>query len=309
MSSERVRVLVMRHGTFYTPLIASIAGGFLADQGIEAEYAVRGDGDDPWTMLEDGEVDVIQSAVSSSWSRREKGKSSAPRHFATINRRDGFWISERGMGGLSITAVASAHDVGPLDWKRLEGRTLFADHGPQPLAMLRFAAESRGVDWSRVEVVDKGTPDQMMAAFRGGTGDFIHLQGPAPQQLARDGIAHVAGSVGAVLPELAFSSLCAMPRFLETGTARRFAAGFREGLRWAIEGPAGKIAAMIAPFFKGVNLGVLSSSVAAYKGLGCWNVDPAIRPEHYAQALAVFRKCGGIREDHPYEEVVRPVPE
>ncbi len=307
MSSERVRVLVMRHGTFYTPLIASIAGGFLADLGIESAYAVRRPGDDPWKMLEDGEVDVIQSAVSSSWSRREKGIPSAPRHFAAINRRDGFWISERGMGGLSITAVASAHDAGPFDWKRLEGRALLADHGPQPIAMLRFAAESQGVDWGRVEVVDLGTPDQMMAAFREGTGDFIHLQGPAPQQLARDGIGHVAGSVGAILPELAFSSLCAMPRFLETDTASRFVAGFREGLRWSIEGPAGKIAAMIAPFFKGSNLGVLSSSVAAYKGLGCWNVDPAIRPEHYEEALRVFRKCGGITQEHPYEDVVQPV--
>lgn len=308
MSSERVRVLVMRHATFYTPLVAAIAGGYLTEAGVEAEYLVRQPGDDPWRMLETGEVQIIQSAVSSSWSRREKGMPVRPRHFAQINRRDGFWITARGLGGTSITAMTSSQDVGPFEWKRLEGKTIVADHGPQPLAMLRFAAESGGVDWSQVHVVDAGSPSQMIEAFRQGVGDFVHLQGPAPQQLVRDGAGHVVASVGVALPELAFSSLCAMPDFLGTETGRRFAAGFREALRWSVEGPAGKIAAMIAPFFKDSNLGVLSSSVASYKGLGCWNPDPTIHPEHYERSLTVFRKTGGILGDHPYDEVVVAVP-
>ena len=36
----------------------------------------------------------------------------------------------------------------------------------------------------------------MDQAFRDGQGDYIHQQGPAPQQLERDGVGHVVASVG-----------------------------------------------------------------------------------------------------------------
>ncbi len=309
MSSSRVRILMMRHGTFYTPVIAAVAGGFLRGEGLEAEYRVKRPGEDALALFGNGEIDIAQSAVSSSWARLARGLENLPLHFAQINRRDGFWLTARGAGGLSITAVSSTHDTGPFDWTALEGRTVLADHGPQPLAMLKYAARRQGVDWDRVRIVDAGEAPAMDAAFRAGQGDFIHHQGPAPQQLLRDGVGHVVASVGEAMPPLAFSSLSAMPEFLETSTARAFMRAYRKALAWAVGGPAGKIAAMIAPYFKDVNLGVLSSSVAAYKGLGCWDRDPAIPEELYDRALDVFTATGGLVERPPYADVVAAPPD
>ena len=304
MPSARVRILMMRHATFYTPVIAAVAGGFLRKEGLEAEYIVKEPDRDALAMLRNGEIEIIQSAVSSNWSRIEKGIRNLPVHFAQINQRDGFWIVARGTGGLSVTTHSSTHDSGPFDWKRLEGRSIVADHGPQPLAMLRYAAQQQGVDWDRVEIIDAGAPGEMDAAFRDGRGDFCHQQGPGPQQLLRDGVGHVVASVGEAMPPVAFSSLSADPAFLETETARAFMRGYRNALAWAVGGPAGKIAAMISPYFKGVNLGVLSSSVASYKGLGCWSRDPAISKEYYHQAQQVFTATGMLSTRPPYEDVV-----
>lgn len=309
MSATRVRILMMRHATFYAPVIAAVAGGFLRDEGLDAEYRVKSPDDDALAMLQNGEIEIAQSAVSSNWSRIEKGLGNLPVHFAGINQRDGFWITARGSGGVSITASASAHDTGPFDWKRLEGQTILADHGPQPFAMLRYAGQLEGVDWNRVNAVDAGDVGRMDTAFRDGQGDFIHQQGPAPQQLLRDGIGYVVASVGEVIPPVAFSSLSAMPGFLDTDAARRFMRGYRKALAWVTGGPAGKIAAMIAPYFKGVNLGVLSSSVASYKGLGCWSRDPVISKALYGQALEVWSSTGGLTQRPRYEDVVVPPPE
>ena len=304
MSSSRVRILMMRHATFYTPVITAIAGGYLKEEGVDAEYILRSPDQNPLEMLQNGEVEICQSAVSSSFTRIEKGLRNLPVHFAQINRRDGFWISGRGSGGLSITAQTSSHDTDQFDWTRLEGCTILADHGPQPLAMLEYAARQQGVDWNRVDVIDAGNPASMDAAFRDGQGDFIHQQGPAPQQLLRDGVGHTVTSVGNAMPEVAFSSLAAMPDYLETETARAFMRGYRKALAWAIGGPAGKIALMISPYFKDSNLGIVSSSVASYKKLRCWSKDPVISKELYEQALEVFIQTGKLTKRPPYEDVV-----
>jgi NitT/TauT family transport system substrate-binding protein len=309
MPSTRVRILMMRHATFYTPVIAAIAGGFLEREGLEAEYLVKEPDQDALALFENGEIEIAQSAVSSSWARIERGLRNLPVHFAQVNQRDGFWVTARGTGGISMTAVTSTHDSGPFDWTRLEGRTILADHGPQPLTMLKYAAQQQGVDWNRVKVVDAGDVGSMDAAFRDGQGDFIHQQGPSPQQLLRDGVGHIVASVGEAMPAVAFSSLSAMPVFLETETAAAFMRGYRKALSWAAGGPAGKIAAMLAPYFKGMNLGVLSSSVASYKGLGCWNKDPVISKELYEQALEVFASTGGLTQRPLYEDVVARPPE
>ena len=81
MSSSRVRILMMRHATFYTPVIAAISGGFLKEEGLDVEYLVRSPDQNPLEMLQKGEVEISQSAVSSSWMRIEKGLQNLPGSF------------------------------------------------------------------------------------------------------------------------------------------------------------------------------------------------------------------------------------
>jgi len=61
----------MRHASFCTPLIGTIAGGFLGAEGFDGVYQVRPLDRNPFEMLMTEEVDLMQSAVSSSWARIE----------------------------------------------------------------------------------------------------------------------------------------------------------------------------------------------------------------------------------------------
>ncbi len=167
-----IRMMVSRSSAFYSPLICSIAAGFLEDEGLSATYRILGKGQRSHVLIRNGCVDIMQSAVSSNWKAIERGEAPLPIHFAQINQRDGFFL-------------VGCEDDPSFQWKKLEGRTLLADHGLQPLVMLRYAVHHNGADWRKIHVIDAGTPEEMEVCFRAGAGDYVHLQAPAPQQLER----------------------------------------------------------------------------------------------------------------------------
>ncbi|MGC8794821.1 MAG: ABC transporter substrate-binding protein, partial [Bryobacteraceae bacterium] len=214
-----MRIVVSRHSAFYSPLIATLAAGFLEQEGLAATYRPLAPGERAQDLVARGEADVVQSAVSSSWLARERGESSLPVHFAQINCRDGFFLVGR-------------QRESPFEWKSLEGRSLLADHAPQPLAMLQYASFRQGVRWDRVEAIDAGTPEQIADGFRAGRGDYAHLQGPAAQQLEHEGCGWVVALVGEAMPPVAFSSLLASRSFLETSAARAFLRAYVRAREW-----------------------------------------------------------------------------
>lgn len=287
----KIRILVSRHSTFYSPVIAAVTAGFLAEEGLEPEYRVLPRGQTARDMIRKGEVDVVQAAVSSSWGPLEKGEQDLAVHFAQINQRDGFFLTGR--------------EPDPdFQWKKLEGRTLLADHGAQPLIMLEYAAHCQGVDWSRITVIDAGSVEEIDAAFRSGRGDYVHQQGPSPQQLEVEGIGYVVAAVGDAMPAVAFSSLMASRDFLQTETANAFTRAYRRARSWVTGSSAEEIADREAALFPGTAREALSKSITRYQALGCWEGDIRIPRELYEQALDVFAHGAAISARHAYEEVV-----
>jgi NitT/TauT family transport system substrate-binding protein len=285
-----LRIMVSRHSAFYSPLIATIAAGFLERQGIQAEYSILGKGQRSAALIRDGAVDIMQSAVSSNWKPMDQGEAPLPVHFAQINRRDGFFLVAR--------------DPDPaFAWKTLEGRELLADHAPQPLVMLKYAARHNGVEWARIGAVDAGTPEEMARAFRGGRGSYVHLQSPAAHQLEHEGVGHVVASVGASMPPVAFSSLCASREFVKTPVCGRFLEAYRNSREWVRGAPPEEVARAEAAYFEGFSIEAVAKAIGAYQKLGCWEGETAIPRDLYEQALNVFQADGGQTVRYPYDEV------
>src|SRR5262249_16334926 len=270
--------------------------GFLSTEGFESTYEVLAPGSDAQELIRNGKIDIVQSAISSSWARMEKNEGNLAVHFAQINRRDGFFLTGRSPDQ-------------SFNWKKLEGASLLADHGLQPLAMLKYAAHLNGADWNKIRVIDAGSVDQIDAAFRSGLGDYVHQQGPAPQQLEREGIGPMVASVGETRPPVAFSSLMASQEFLKTDGAKAFIRAYARARQWVNQGPAEEIAAREIEFFPQTDRKTLARTIARYQALGCWDGDLAITREHYEQALNVFLYSGKISRQHPYDDVVVRPPE
>ena len=295
LAVARIRIMFSRFSAFYSPLIAAQAAGFLEAQGLDAEFSVAGPGISPQAGLRDGALDLIQSAVSASFLALERGETPDLVHFAQINQRDGFFIAAR--------AVDPA-----FAWGKLAGARVLVDHGTQPLAMFKYALHRRGVDYGALSVVDAGSPEAMQAAFRSGQGDYVHLQGPAPQQLEADGVGHVVAAVGEAIGPVAFSSLCARRDFIATDMARAFTAAYARARAWVRETPAARVAEIEAGHFGDVDREVLTRTIAAYQHLGCWNGSLAIPRDAYEVTLDVFQHSGLISRRHPYDAVVTAPP-
>lgn len=291
----KIQIMFSRFSAFYSPLVATEAAGFLREEGLEAEFSVAGAGPAPRERLRAGEVHLIQSAVSSSFALLEQNDVLDIVHFAQVNQRDGFFLAGR------------APDA-DFAWDRLRGARVLADHGGQPRAMLTYALHKQGIDPGDLELVDAGTPDAMIAAFRAGEGDYVHLQGPAPQQLERDGAGHIVASVGEAIGPVAFSSLCATRAWLETDMAAAFVRAYARARPWVDQTPAQEVARREAPFFPGVDQEALAAAILAYQRLGTWRPPLEITREAFEVTLDVFAHSGLISERHAYESVVVPPP-
>src|SRR5207302_4182606 len=193
--SDEISIQFTRFSAFYSPLIAAIAGGFLRDEGLTAKHSIAPPGKSAIESVVAGTVHVCQSAPSQGFGTLEQGQTPPALHFAQINEKDGFFLTGR------------APDP-DFTWDKLKDKNVLVDHGGQPLAMFKYACYRRGLDYKAIGAVDVPSA-QMDGAFRRGQGDYIHQQGPAPQQLEHDGAGHVVASVGEAIGPCAFSSLAA----------------------------------------------------------------------------------------------------
>ncbi|MBI3776270.1 MAG: ABC transporter substrate-binding protein [Gammaproteobacteria bacterium] len=293
----QINIMALRHSAFYSPLLLCMAGGYLRAEGLEPAYTVATPDRTVPNSLADGTCHVAQSAVATSFAALERGAALHIAHFAQINVRDGFFIAGR-------------KPEPNFTWRNLVGKNVLVDHFFQPLAMLKYGLHCHGVDFAQLNVIDAGDVRAIEHAFRNGQGDYVHLQGPAPQQLEHDGVGYVVAAVGDAVGQVAFSSLCATREWLDTDMARAFMRAYQRARAFAHSAPAAEIAALEtgAGFFPGVDRDVLTRTVAAYQNLGCWSGDVTISPQSYENLLDVFLFSGLITRRHAYNLAVMAPP-
>ncbi len=292
--AQAISIQFTRFSAFYSPLIATIAGGFLREEGFEPTHSIAALGKSAIAGLLDGSVQIAQSAPSQGFGPLEKGEQPPAVHFAQINEKDGFFITARNA------------DPG-FSWDKLKTGKTLVDHGAQPLAMFKYACFRKGLDWKSLPIVDAGI-DTMDQAFRKGSGDHIHQQGPSPQQLEHDGVGHIVASVGEAIGPLAFSSLAATRQWLATDDAKRFTRAYRKARAWLIATPAAQVAEVEAAFFPNIHRDVLAQTIATYQKLGCWTPHVEITRPAFEVTLDVFEYAGLISKRHRYEDVIAQPP-
>lgn len=289
--AEKIKIMALRHSAFYSPLLYTISGGFLAAEGLEAEYRVATPDKSVFECLADGSAHLSQLAVAASFPALERGEIPDVVHFAQINKRDGFFLAGR-------------PQVQAFCWPQLIGKKVLVDHLFQPIAMFKYALHKLNIDEKQIDIIDAGDVDAMDAAFRAGIADYIHQQGPAPQQLEHDGKAKVVAAVGDVIGDVAFSSLCATRAWLASEPAAAFMRAYRKACVALLATPAAVIAESEARFFPHIDPEVLTLTIGAYQRLGCWSEDADISEASYDTLLDVFAYNGLIGRRHPYEAAI-----
>ena len=275
---------------FYSPLISTMTGGFLEQEGLSYDWSVAAPGTSAIAALEDGTAQVVQSTISQGFNRLEKGQPNTSRHFALINDMDGFFITSR-------------EPDASFKWSHLEGAEVLVHHGGQPMTMFTFACHKAGIDINKIKIIDAGNAKEMDAAFRRGEGQYIHQQGPAPQQLEADKAGYVVAALGPVIEPCAFSSLAAMPDWLATDEGKAFCRAYQNTRDYMNDTSAADIAAAQKPLFPNTDEAVLAECIKAYQDMGCWPRHMAITDKGYDAMLDIFTYDGKITRRHPYDDV------
>ena len=117
---SQIRIQFTRFSAFYSPLIATISGGFLKDEGLDPVHSIAPAGVSAISALIDGSAEVVQSALSQGFTALEKGEDQPVVHFAQINEMDGFFLASR----------SSEVDF---DWNMLSGKEVLVadDNDPE----------------------------------------------------------------------------------------------------------------------------------------------------------------------------------
>ncbi|MDH5536119.1 MAG: ABC transporter substrate-binding protein, partial [Betaproteobacteria bacterium] len=280
---------------FYSPLISTMSGGFLKAEGLDPKWSVSPPGVSALAALKDGSAHVVQSALSQGFTSLNQGETPEAVHFAQVNEMDGFFITGR-----------KADPA--FSWKKLERAEVVMFKGGQPQAMFKYACHKAGIDFHKIKPICPGGAAEIDKAFRDGQGQYVHQQGPFPQQLQADGVGHVVAQVGKQIGPCGFSSLAATREWLKTDMAKAFIRAYKNTRVYMNETPAAEIAKAEKPYFPKIDEKVLSECIATYQKLGCWTPHVEITRAAYEKTLDVYEYNGELKQRYRYEQVCAEPP-
>ena len=291
----RIRLRVAFRNMFYTTIYAAVAGGFLAGEGLDIDFAHIPAGQSSTDLLKAGAIDITQSGISRSLMDLDAGSADPPLHIAEINRRDGFFLLSRR----------------PTDgwrWADLDGATLIpVGFTPVPYTTLQAAMRWHGVDPARVNLLDGLSAEQMLAHFRSGAADYIQVPYPFAGQLIDEGSGHLAATLADESGAICYSSFAAMESYLadHPDTVQRFVTGYAKAQRWVADSDAAAVADCIAAVFPDYARELLTEGIQRYQAAGIWATDPLIRPAGYNRMRDALIAGGLVQGYHPYARLVR----
>ena len=289
-SMSKINIEFTLFSAFYSPLISTMTGGFLKEEGLDFEFTVSAPGVTAITALDDGSADVVQSTLSQGFNTLNKGNLPKCVHFAQINEMDGFFLTGR--------------EKDPnFSWDKLEGAEVLVHHGGQPMTMFKYACFKAGINMNKIKIIDAGNAGEMDKAYRAGIGQFIHQQGPAPQQLEADGVGHVVTALGPLIGACGFSSLAARPEWLKSEEAKAFTRAYIKTRNYMNDASAAEIAAAEKPLFPSIDEAVLADCIHTYQNMGVWTRHIDITDDGYNAMLDIFEYDGMLKTRYAYDQV------
>ena len=304
-----IKVMSSRHSAFYTPLLLAIELGstdqsFMKSmsEDFECTYSVAESNENIYEKISNGEIDIAQSSVSGSWNNKY---SKDIVHFAEINKMDGFHLVQR----------SDNENDEKFDWEMLNQKEILVDHSSQPLYMFKYACSKKNINFDNLNVIDAGSPENMIKKFREGKGDFIHLQAPQSidltydqfdeegKNIIRSKVGNIVEYIGKIIGPLSFSTLICKREYLDTKEYHKFIEIFHTTKLFAQTQDPSKISEIIFEFFPETDVDALEKTISIYQKLNCWNGEVNISEDHYDTTLEVFRNSG-VEGIFPYSEIV-----
>lgn len=290
-----VRVNEVTHSLFYMPQYLAMALGYFEEEGLEVEVTNGNGADNVMTALLTGEADIGLMGCEANIYVYLQGKKDYPKVIGQLTKRDGSFLVAR-------------TDTENFDYSNIEGSTvLMGRKGGMPAMILQYVLNNKGyTDGVNITMDYSIQFGALGPAFTGGTGDFVPLFEPAASQLVQEGKGYIVSAIGMDSGEIPYTCYTATAEFLKDNSEKveKFLRAVWRGTEHALSHSAEDCARLVAPYFEGTTLELLTTAIQNYQDFDVWTVTPVTDREAFSRIQDIMENAGELSQRVDYEKIV-----
>jgi NitT/TauT family transport system substrate-binding protein len=198
------------------------------------------------------------------------------------------------------------------DWKMLTGKKVMGWRtGTTPGVFFEAAMKARRLDIKGgMDLVTSVSVPARMGAWQAGQFDFAVFFEPEVSRLETAGQAFPVASIGKEIGPVDYTVFIATDAYLKKNPAvvQRFTDAVYKAQKWTATADAREAARLASPYFPGMAVELIASSIERYRKFGIWKTDPETKPEALARLQDLLIEGGVLKPDKrvKFESVVDP---
>lgn len=294
-SDNVVRLTEVTHSLFYTPQYLALALGYFEEEGITVEISNGSGADNVMTALLTNEADIGLMGCEANIYVYLQGKKDYPKVIGQLTKRDGSFLVGR-------------TKTDNFDYSGIDGKTvLMGRTGGMPAMILQYVLNNKGyVNGQNINMDYTIQFGALGAAFTGGTGDFVPLFEPAASQLVTEGKGYIVSAIGMDSGEIPYTCYTATEKFISShpDKTQKFLRAVWKGSDFALTHSANEIAELVAPYFEGTSLPLLTKAVQNYKDFDVWTTTPVTDRQAFERIQDIMQNAGQLSARVDYDVIV-----
>lgn len=290
-----IRVNEVTHSIFYAPLYVAINNGYFEEEGITIELTNAGGSDASMTALLSGSADISLMGPETVVYVANQGKKNHPVVFGQLTKKDGSFLVGR-------------NPEPNFNWSSLKGKHIIAGRkGGSPAMSLQLGLENKGYNIEKDLNFDLSIAFNMtVAAFTGGTGDYVTVFEPTASELVRNGKGYIVDSVSNASGEIPFTSFCATQSYLSDNKSlcERFLKAVMKGYNFLINTDDKGIINSLKNSFPDSSDESIIASVKSYIKIDAWCSTPVLTESLFNNLQNMLENAGELTNRVDYSKVV-----
>lgn len=292
---KTIKVNEVTRSVFYAPQYVAINNGYFEKNGIKIELTTGQGADAVMTAVLSNQCDIGFAGPEASIYVYNEGKEDYCQVFAQMTKRDGSFL-------------VSKEQADNFSWEDLKGKTVIPGRkGGVPYMTLEYVLRKNGIDPEKDLILDDSIKFDLMAgAFASGNTDYVTLFEPTASMTEQQEKGYIVASVGEAAGEIPYTAYFTKKSYIANheDTIQNFTNGIYKGQKWVKEHTSKEIAEVIASFFPGTDIEMLSNAIQSYKDIDAWNDTPVLKEESFERLQEVMTSAGELEQKAPYDKIV-----
>jgi NitT/TauT family transport system substrate-binding protein len=265
----KIRYNEVVHSLFYAPAYVAIAKGMFSTAGIEVEMTTANGGDKSIAALLGGAADIALVGPEAPIYVLNSESPRKVRIFCGLTATDGYLLVSR-------------DKPATFDWGMVKGATVMGWRpGSTPQLFLQAAMRHNRIDpLSDVTLINTIAPPARMGAWLAGQAQYAIFAEPDASQLELGGKGHIVASVGQQVGQIDYTAFMATDDYVRANptVVQAWANAIAKAMTWTASASVADLAAVLLPFFPGVDNEAMVAGVERYRRLAIWKKTPVIDP-------------------------------